>query len=45
LLSSQYNVLGYWIGLAMGTALTLLWFVRAASIYLAQHNSGLEVNG
>ena len=41
LLSAQYNVLGYWIGLAMGTALTLLWFVRAASIYLAQHNPEL----
>ena len=45
LLSWQYNVLGYWIGLAMGTALTLLWFVRAASIYLAQHNPGLVVKG
>ena len=41
LLSAQYNVLGYWIGLAMGTALTLLWFVRAASIYLALHNPKL----
>ena len=45
LLSTQYNVLGYWIGLAMGTAVTLLWFVRAASIYLTQHNPELVVKG
>ena len=45
LLSSQYNVLGFWIGLAVGTALTLLWFVRAASIYLARHNPGLVARG
>lgn len=45
LLSTQYNVLGYWIGLAMGTAVTLLWFVRAVSIYLAQHNPELVVKG
>jgi MATE family multidrug resistance protein len=45
LLSTQYNVLGYWIGLAMGTAVTLLWFARAASIYLVQHNPKVVLKG
>ena len=43
--SAQYNVVGYWIGLAMGTALILLWFVRAGSIYLAQHNPEVVLQG
>jgi len=39
------SALGYWIGLGMGTALTLLWFARAASIYLVQHNLKVVLKG
>ena len=40
-LSAHYNLSGYWIGMAMGTALTLIWFVKAGSTYLALQNPKL----
>jgi MATE family multidrug resistance protein len=40
-LSAHYNLSGYWIGMAIGTALTLIWFVRAGSTYLALQNPKL----
>lgn len=38
-LSAHYSLSGYWVGWIMGTALTLIWFVRAGSTYIKHQKS------